>query len=212
MIFQGDVCDYSTNADLIQKIIERFGQLDAVITSAALSCFGEVEKMEVTVAKKIIDTNIYGSFYPVKVALEELKQNKGSILFVSSIAAFHGLPGYSAYSLSKMALKALAQCLSVELKKSDVFVGIAYVGFTENEDGKQTLSPAGEWQKVPPRKAVFTVSRKTTALKLLKQIKKRRFSHTHSRLGSFTEWITRFFPKLSLFLFQKNYRPAKKDA
>jgi short-subunit dehydrogenase len=211
MIYSGDIAEYRTNAILIEKIVDRFGSLDVVITNAGLSCFGEVEIMEPNVAKQIIDTNIYGSLFPVMAALNQLKKSKGSVLFISSIAGFYGLPNYSAYSLSKMALKALAQSLAAELFESGVFVGIAYVGFTENEEDKKTLSPHGAWQKVPKRNPAFTASRSATTLKLLNQIKHKQFSKTHSFIGKATEFMTRFFPTFTLRIIRWNYMANHKE-
>ncbi len=206
MIFQGNVTNENSNKILMKLIIEKYGRLDVLINNAGLSCYGEVDEMEIGSFKEIIDTNIYGSILPSKAALSELKKTQGNILFISSIAGFHGLPGYSAYSLSKMALKSFAQSLSVELKSSGVKVSIAFVGFTENEKDKKTLSPNGEWVEVPIRSSKMSVSRKTTASKLLSQVKSGQFKNTHSLLGKFTEQITRHLPLLTYYIFNKKYK------
>ncbi len=208
LCFQGDVSNHESNIDLIEKTIEKFGRLDILINNAGLSCFGAVDKMDANVAKQIIDTNIYGSLYPVMAALPELKKSKGVILFISSIAGFHGLPGYSAYSLSKMSLKALAQSLSVELKSFGVSVCISYVGFTENESDKKTLTPNGDWVKVPARNKQLTVSRSATANKILNQIENKKYSQTHSIVGGVTDVMSRIFPQLTKSLLSFNYMAA----
>lgn len=212
LIHQGDVTDYESNVELVNKTIQKFGRIDVVINNAGLSCFGEVDIMKPQVAKEIIDANIYGSLFPSMAALPELKKTKGSIMFLSSLAGFHGLPQYSAYSLSKMALKAMTQSMMVELKDHQVHVGIAYVSFTENETQKKTLSPTGEWVDVPARSKKLTVSRSETALKILKQIKNKRFTKTHSFLGNFTNYVSRHFPRLTLALFKWNYKRTKAKA
>lgn len=209
MIFQGDVKDFESNQRLIIACIERFGKLDVVIANAGLSCFGNIEEMDFNVAREIIDANIYGSLFPAKVAISELKKTSGSILFISSIAGFYGLPGYSPYSISKMALKGLAQSLQVELIESGIGVGIAYLGFTENEKSKRTLSPEGKWVDVPERNRFVRVSRRCTADKILLQIKNRKFSETHTIIGKLMGVITCFFPGLISFIMKFNYRRRK---
>ena len=203
---KGDVSNHANNIGLVERIVETFGRLDVLINNAGLSCFGAVDQMDADVAKQIIDTNIYGSLYPVMAALPELKKSKGTILFISSIAGFHGLPGYSAYSLSKMSLKALAQSLSVELKSCGVSVCISYVGFTENETEKKTLAPNGEWIKVPARNKQLTVSRYSTASKILSQIKNKKHTYTHSMVGSLTNVMSRMFPYITTSLLSMNYK------
>lgn len=209
-LHQGDVTDFNSNVIMVESTIKKFGKLDILINNAGLSCFGEVDKMKPEVAKEIIDANIYGSLFPVMASLPELKKSKGSVLFISSLAGFHGLPGYSSYSLSKMSLKALAQSLKVELKESGVSVGVSYVSFTENENAKKTLSPSGEWVDVPARSKKLTVSRETTALKLLNQIKNKRFSKTHSFIGKVSNFMSRHLPNTTLALFNWNYNKSKK--
>lgn len=208
LCFQGDVSNHKSNIELVEKTIEKFGRLDVLINNAGLSCFGAVDQMDADVAKQIIDTNIYGSLYPVMAALPELKKSKGTILFISSIAGFHGLPGYSAYSLSKMSLKALAQSLSVELKSSGVSVCISYVGFTENESDKKTLAPNGDLVKVPSRNKQLTVTRTSTANKILTQIENKKYSQTHSLVGGVTDVMSRMFPYLTTTLLSFNYKAA----
>lgn len=192
----GDITKYSNNVDLITETIQRFGALDILITNAGLSCFGDVGNMSANVAREIIDVNIYGSLYPVMAAIPELKKTEGSVLFISSLAGIHGLPGYSAYSLSKMSLTALSQSLHTEMKPFGVFVGISYVGFTENENEKKTLSPDGKWVNVPKRPQIITQSREQTALALLKQIRDKKNSNVQDLFGKFTYQLNRFFPSL----------------
>ncbi len=166
--FQGDVTIPKQNEEMIAKTIQRFNKIDMLINNAGLSCFGEIDDLNSKVAKEVIDANIYGSLYPAMAVLPELKKTKGSVIFISSIAAFQGLPGYACYSLSKMSLGALAQSLYIELKKSNVFVGIAYVGFTENEPIKKTMAPNGNLVEVPQRPWLLTCKREKTAHRVLK--------------------------------------------
>ncbi|MBX2969891.1 MAG: SDR family NAD(P)-dependent oxidoreductase [Cyclobacteriaceae bacterium] len=206
IIHAGDVADYKDNQVLVEKIIAQFGKLDVLINNAGISCFGEVEVLQEDVVRQVVDTNIYGSVFPVMAALPELKKTKGSILFVSSVAGFHGLPGHSTYSLSKMSLKALAQSLRTELLQHGVFAGIAYVGFTENETDKRTISPNGNPEPVPQRPKRLVASREETAVKILNQIRNRKAEEIHGWLGKFTGVMSRLFPSLLHLLIRKNYK------
>lgn len=210
LLHNGDITDYENNKKLIKDTISHFSRLDVLINNAGLSCFGEIADINPEVAKQIIDTNIYGSLYPSMLALPELQKTKGSVLFISSVAGFHGLPGYSSYSLSKMSLKALAQSMRIELKSKKVFVGISYVGFTENEEDKKTLNGNGVWVDVPKRPKLFTASRQQTAMKILCQIKNKKHSDIHSFIGNFTNILNSFMPSVLGGVFQMNYNKAKR--
>jgi NADP-dependent 3-hydroxy acid dehydrogenase YdfG len=205
LLHQGDIANMESNEEMVAKTIICFGKIDVLINNAGLSCFGEVEKMTAETARQIIDTNIYGSLYPVIACLPELKKTKGAVLFISSVAGLHGLPGYSAYSLSKMSLKGLAQSLRAELQ-NEVFVGISYVGFTENESDKKTMNEKGEWVKVPQRPKLLTFTREKTVSKLLNQIKNRKHSQIQSLLGNFTGIFSRYFPNVLGLILSLNYR------
>jgi short-subunit dehydrogenase len=206
LIHQGDVNNMEDNKRMVEETIHTFGKIDILINNAGMSCYGAVDELKMEVAKEVIDTNVYGSLFPVMACLDELKKSKGSILFISSLAGFQGLPGYSCYSLSKMALKPLAQSLSIELKNQQVSVGIAYVGFTENEMAKRTLSPDGKLEMVPLRPKFLTNSRRYTADKILHQVRKRKKRSVHSFIGKISYRLNMLFPTLMNGLLELNYK------
>lgn len=210
LIHKGNVADYENVLGLIEKIILHFGRLDILINNAGMSTsFGELETTTVKVVNELIDTNVKGAIFSSMVAIPELKKTRGSILFISSIAGFQGIPAYSLYSLSKMALTGLAQSLRIENKKDGVFVGIAYVGFTENEAGKRTLSPDGELEKVPVRNKLFTRPRSFTSKKILNQIAKRRPSAYHSIFGKLIFVLSKYTPFITNILYKQVYHNTR---
>lgn len=212
LIHTGDVGNYENIVELIEKIILRFGQLDVLINNAGISTdFGELEIITDKVVHEIIDTNIKGALFSSMVAIPKLKETKGSILFISSIASFQGIPAYSLYSLSKMALTGLAQSLRIENKKAGLFVGIAYLGFTENDSAKKTLSPDGRLNKVPVRNRLITRSRTLTAQIILNQISNKRHRVIHSIFGKLTYMLSKYTPFISNLINEKIYNHKVKS-
>jgi short-subunit dehydrogenase len=207
----GDVTDYNNNLRLVETALNHFGKIDMLIANAGLSSVGEFISTDPMVLKSVIDTNIYGCINPIKACLHELKKTKGAVMLISSVAGLQGLPGYSAYCLSKMSLKAIAQCLQAELKEEGVFCGISYVGFTTNEVTKITFSANGEEIPVPQRPKIFTRSREKTALKILLQIKRRKLLNVQTVTGKMVYWLSRFFPRLLNFIIRKIYKPESAD-
>lgn len=209
LIHTGDVANYEDSELLMEKIHGQFGKLDVLINNAGISCYGEMEKLQPEVIKQVVDTNIYGPVYQTMTALKKFKSSLDSVLFVSSIAAFHGLPEYAAYSFTKKALYTLAQSLRMEVAGEKVFVGIAYVGFTENEKQKIILSPEGEKESVPVRPKILLSTREETARKILKQIERRRFSETHSLIGKLLFFMSKYFTSPLGFLMRRKYMKQK---
>jgi len=94
-----------------------------------------------------------------------------------------------------MALTALAESLQAELNPLGIYIGIAYVGFTENETDKTMLGLHGE--KVPqlPRKQ-RQEKREVVAVRLLNMIEKRTFRKVFTPLGKLTSILNRLSPSL----------------
>ena len=210
LIHKGDVANYENVGELIEKIILHFGSLDVLINNAGMSTsFGELETITDKVVDEIVDTNVKGALFPSMAAIPRLKETKGSILFISSVAGFQGIPAYSLYSLSKMALTALSQSLRLENKRSGVYVGIAYVGFTENDSRKRTFSHDGKLEKVPVRNKMITRPSSLTAKIILNQIANRRPRAYHSIFGKLIFILSRYTPFITNILYKKIYNNTK---
>ena len=199
----GDISEEEVCRDIVEKTIERFGKIDVLINNAGIAGAGTVEEAESVVFKKQIEVNLLASYYMTKYALPHIKKTDGSILFVSSLAGLFGLPGYSGYSASKMALTSLAQSLKNELHGRNVHIGVAYVGFTENDPAKVQYNAEGELAPLPDRK-VKRVSAEKTASLLIKQIRKRKFKSVHSFLGKTEYTVSKFFPGLIETILRKS--------
>ncbi len=200
-----NVTNFEGQAALMQQISKRFGNLDVLINNAALSAYGRLESTDPQVIHSLIDTNIKGLLFTTRAALPLLRESKGHILFISSLAAFYGLPDYSLYSLSKLALRALRQSLDIELAADKVNVAVAYIGFTQNENDKRTLNPNGQEEVVPDRPAWLTFSREQTAYSILQQIAQRKKVLIQGNFGKFLYLLSHFFPGLMRFLHLRKY-------
>jgi short-subunit dehydrogenase len=198
------VCADVTKPDeceqLIQYAIQNLGKLDIVINNATLSARGFFEEMSSEVFNKVVQSNIQGAAFPTLKALPYLRKSKGSVVFVSSIAAFLGLPSASAYSIGKMGLTALAQSLKSELSGSGIHVGIAYVGFVRNDPEKTILNSKGEHIKPHNRPAYVEQSQLYVAHNILKMIERRKYQIILSMPGKFQAFMARIFPQLTMRL------------
>jgi len=181
---------------LIERSIERFGRIDALINNAGMSAFGNLEDTEPSVIKEIIDSNLTGSLYMSHYAIPHLKKSKGSIEFISSLAAIHGLGSYSLYSSVKLAYIGAVQSLRKELHDYNVHVGAIYLGFTKNDTVKRTLNAKGELEPVPVRKGLPISSQDESAQVVLNQIYKRKTIVVQSLLGKANFIVNRIFPRI----------------
>ncbi|MBK7132862.1 MAG: SDR family NAD(P)-dependent oxidoreductase [Bacteroidales bacterium] len=138
-----DVSAAESGKSLINESIKAFGRIDILINNIGVSMRGNLADLNPEVFKTIFESNVLSAVNPTIPAIKYLRQTKGSLIFISSLAGIRGLPFLSAYSSSKMALRAIAESIRIEEKQNDLHVGLIYVGYTENDPGKETIAADG---------------------------------------------------------------------
>ncbi len=206
----GDVGRYADCENLVRLALEKFGSIDILVNNAGIGMEGSIAATAPAVFERVFRTNLLGVIYPTKAALPWLLKSKGSIVFTGSIAGYMGLPGYSAYSASKMALTALVQSLKIELAGTGVHVGINYVGFTENDDNKTFINRHGENEPMPERKNFKRMTQAEVAAYFVRGIEQRKYKQTLSQLGKLTRFAHRFIPGIFEKLMIRKYRQQQK--
>lgn len=139
-------CDVSKEEDckvLIHQAINTFKTIDVLINNAGISMRALFKDLDLVVLKNLMDVNFWGTVYCTKYAMEALLKSKGSIVGVSSIAGFKGLPGRTGYSASKFAMNGFLDSLRVENLKTGVHVMTACPGFTASNIRSTALSNDG---------------------------------------------------------------------
>jgi len=118
---------------LIKEAVDKFGTVDILINNAGISMRALFEEVDLSVLKQVMDINFWGTVYCTKYALPYLLKQKGSVVGVSSIAGYKGLPGRTGYSASKFAMQGLLETLRIENIKKGLHVLIACPGFTASQ-------------------------------------------------------------------------------
>lgn len=139
-------CDVSKEEDcklLIHQAINTFKSIDVLINNAGISMRALFKDLDLVVLKNLMDVNFWGTVYCTKYAMDELLKSKGSIVGISSIAGFKGLPGRTGYSASKFAMNGFLDSLRVENLKTGVHVMTACPGFTASNIRVTALSKDG---------------------------------------------------------------------
>jgi NAD(P)-dependent dehydrogenase (short-subunit alcohol dehydrogenase family) len=142
-----DVTDESSVQLAIEEVMKHTSVIDVVVSNAGFGISGAIEFTSSPEAHRQFDVNFFGAFYLVKHVLPILRdQNKGRILFTSSVAADLSIPYQSFYSASKSALNAIALALANEVSSFGIQVcvlmpGDVATGFTDarekNIDGME---------------------------------------------------------------------------
>jgi short-subunit dehydrogenase len=133
-------------AQLIKQALLTFKKIDVLVNNAGISMRALFKDAEIDVLKQLMDVNFWGMVYCTKYALPELIKTKGTIVGVSSIAGYKGLPGRTGYSASKFAMNGFLDALRVENLKTGVNILTACPGFTASNIRNTALDKNGKQQ------------------------------------------------------------------
>ena len=190
-----DVSSESECRNLINETVIKFGGIDILINNAGISMRALFENTDLNVIRKLMDVNFWGTVYCTKFALPHLLKSKGSVVGVSSIAGYKGLPGRAGYSASKFAMQGFLEVLRIENMKKDLHVLIACPGFTASNIRNTALASDGSQQGESPRDEDKMMSADEVALHIIKAIQKRKDRLTLTSQGKLTVVLNKFFPK-----------------
>lgn len=202
-------CDLSEPAGgqfLIDETIKAFGRLDILVNNVGVSMRGNFADLNPEVFRMMFESNVFSAVNVTIPAIRHLRETRGSIVFISSVAGIRGLPFVSAYCSSKMALRALAESIRIEESGHGLHVGLIYVGYAENDPGKETVSADGSMIALQPRTGRGLLSKEAVAKAVISNISNRRFITTLSFLGKINAAIQPVFPGLVEMLLIRNLR------
>lgn len=209
--------DVSIEADckkLIDAAIANFGKVDILVNNAGLSMRALFNDLDLTVLKNLMDVNFWGTVYCTKYALPEILKTAGSIVSVSSIAGYRGLPGRTGYSSSKFAMNGFMESLRTELLKTGVHVMVACPGFTASNIRVTALAKDGQSHGETSMEEGKMMTAEEVAVRICKGITSKKRTLIMTGQGKLAVWVNKFFPafadKKVFALFAKEKNPLIK--
>lgn len=107
----------------IAAITKQLGSADILINNAGIATFGTVLEMDPEEWKRMIDTNLLGTYYVTRAVLPQLiEKNGGDIINISSTNGLSGAATSSAYSASKFAVIGFTESLAQEVRRNNIRV------------------------------------------------------------------------------------------
>jgi len=206
---KGDVSISEDCSAIVEKATGTYGRIDILINNAGVGSAGPFGETTPETFEKVFRINTLGTIYMTRFCLPHLVRGKGSVVFISSIAALTGVPYSSLYSASKMALTAIGQGLEVELKGTGVHVGIAYIGFLDNGPEKRVIGPEGQMQHTGDRTGYRLQSMEDASRQILRMIMKRKRISVMSVLGKSLYLTSRFAPGLVRLVKKRSLERAR---
>ena len=149
LALQSEVSSMASEQTAIKSIIDQFGQLDVVIANAGVGYFNSIENVTEDEWKKTIDTNLTGVFNTVKSSLNALKESRGYIITMASLAGTNFFENGSAYNASKFGLVGFTQAIMLDLRKHGIKVTTIMPGSVATHFNDHTPSDADAWKIQP---------------------------------------------------------------
>lgn len=122
LAIEADVRDAKAQKVAVENVIKKWGKLDVLVANAGLGYFGSIETLTDEQWQETIDTNLTGVFYSVKASLPALKESKGYIITISSLAGTNFFAGGSAYNASKFGLVGFSQAIMMDVRNLGIKV------------------------------------------------------------------------------------------
>ncbi|EKG17498.1 Short-chain dehydrogenase/reductase SDR [Macrophomina phaseolina MS6] len=113
----------------VRKAVAHMGRIDVLVNNAGFVMSGVWEEISEDDTRRQFETNLYGALKMVRCVLPTMRvQRSGKILFMGSIAGWHGVAAGGPYSASKSALEGAAECLSRETMHLGIRVHVFVLG------------------------------------------------------------------------------------
>lgn len=190
--------------NLIDATVRHFGRIDILINNAGISMRASFKEVDLSVIRRLMDVNFWGTIYCTKFALPYLLESKGSVTGVISVAGYAGLPGRTGYATSKFAIRAFLETLRMEHQEDGLHVMVFAPGYTESNVRNAALLADSTPQGSTPKDESSLMSAEEVARKLAYGLYRKKREMILTALGYWDVWFYKRFPRLMDWV-QLNY-------
>jgi 3-oxoacyl-[acyl-carrier protein] reductase len=155
LALQADVADPAAAQQCADRVQKEWGRIDILVNNAGVIRDDLFVRMEPEAWQSVLQTNLGGTYnFCRAVAYPMMKQRRGRIINLSSVAAEHVNQGQTNYAASKGAINAFTRALAVELASRNVTVNAIAPGFVETDMSEAVRNKAGDMIKklIPMRR------------------------------------------------------------
>lgn len=119
-----DITDVESIEKLFADTVEKYGKIDILVNNAANVALkdGSIGELTLDMWDAIFQSDVRGTFYATKCALEQMEKNEkgGSIVNIGSMASCSGDIGATAYACAKAGVDMLTQATSLQYGKKNI--------------------------------------------------------------------------------------------
>ena len=129
--------------------MDHFGRLDVLVANAGIGFFAPIDTLSEADWKATIDTNLTGVFNSVKASIEALKNSRGYIITIASLAGTNFFENGAAYNASKFGLVGFSQAIMLDLRKYGIKVTTIMPGSVATYFNNHVPNEADAWKIQP---------------------------------------------------------------
>jgi len=192
-------CDVTADGDLERAVAAAratFGGIDVAVANAGFGVVGAVERLTLADYHRQFETNVFGVLRTVHATLPELKARRGRLVIIGSVSGHLATPGSSPYSMSKFAVRGLAEALGHETARDGVSVTLVSPGFVESEIRQVDNTGALRAEAPEPIPGWLVVSADRAARSIVRGTARRRREVVVTPLGKLAVFFQRHAPWL----------------
>lgn len=146
---EADVRSMDAQSHAVAQTVQKWGQIDVLVANAGLGHFANIEEMTQEDWQATIDTNLTGVFNSVKTCLSALKESKGYIFTISSLAGTNFFAQGAAYNASKFGLTGFSQAIMLDLRHHGIKVSTIMPGSVATYFNGHVPSEEDAWKIQP---------------------------------------------------------------
>jgi short-subunit dehydrogenase len=194
LVVPGDVTADSVRSAIVERTVSRWGKIDALINNAGRGSYHSASTTPLEEARAVFELNFFAPLALSQLALPWLRQTRGTLVNVSSIAGEISLPWLPVYSASKFALAGMTAAQRTEFRRDGVNVMGVFPGYVNTDFQAHAPGP-----RPPDRVAQgkrFAVSAEQCAEAIVHGMIHRKRTVVTPRAGWLLVWANRLFPSL----------------
>lgn len=182
---------------LVTETVKSFGGIDTVVHNAGITMWSRFDALQdLSIFERLMEVNYLAPVRLTSLALPHLRQSRGLIVAVASMAGLTGVPERSAYAGSKHAVIGFFDSLRIELAGSGVDVSVVAPDFVVSEIHKRAIGPDGEPLGESPMKEAKIMTAAECAEHIVRGMQKRQRLVLMTARGKWGRWLKLVAPSL----------------
>jgi len=182
---------------LVAETIKAFGGIDVVVHNAGITMWSRFDALsDLSIFERLLEVNYLAPVRLTGLTLPHLKQSKGLIVAIASLAGLTGVPERSGYAASKHAMVGFFDSLRIELRGSGVDVSVIAPDFVVSEIHKRAIGPDGQPLGASPMRQAKIMTAEDCAARIVRAIARRERLVLMSARGKLGRWLKLLAPSL----------------